>query len=107
MWRARTIANARAFVIGGAKPAPPDLPSCPGLTGASSTPRLLDSITASGILGRPVPSAPRLRRGTRSLWPAEALAKAASRAMTVVCAAQELQRAPADYDTAPSKDIAS
>src|SRR6266576_3203138 len=35
-----------------------------------------------GILGRPVPSAPRLRRGMRSLWPAEALAKAASRAMT-------------------------
>src|SRR5437762_3633946 len=30
-------------------------PSCPGLTGASSTPRLLDSVAAvSGILGRPV-----------------------------------------------------
>jgi hypothetical protein len=35
-----------------------------------------------GVLDAPVPSAPRLRRGMRSLWPAEALARAASRGMT-------------------------
>src|SRR5262245_60785665 len=35
---------------------------------------------ASGILDRPVPSPPRLRRGSRT-WLAEASAKAASRAM--------------------------
>jgi hypothetical protein len=42
------------------------------------------AITAvSGILDRPVPSTPRLRRGF-SLWLAGALAEAASRTMTAV-----------------------
>src|ERR1700687_4266946 len=44
----------------------------------SSTRRLLGSIIgAGGILDRPVPSTPRLRRA-RGLWAAEALAKAAN-----------------------------
>jgi hypothetical protein len=62
---------------------PPPTAVIPRASGVSSTPRLVGSITdASGILDRPVPSTPRLRRGIRSPWPAEALAKAASRAMT-------------------------
>ena len=57
--------------------------SCPGLTGASSTPQLFDSSRGvSGIQDRPVPPTPRLRRGNELARHAEALAKAASRAMT-------------------------
>jgi hypothetical protein len=51
--------------------------------GRSSIPETLIMKSKSrGVLDRPVPSTPRLRRGMRSPWPAEALAKAASRTMT-------------------------
>src|SRR6201986_5338966 len=57
--------------------------SWPDLIGPSSipeTPRLIADV--SGILGRPVPPTPRLRRGRRLAGHAEALTKAASRATT-------------------------
>src|ERR1700692_1956175 len=54
----------------------------PRESGVSSTPRPFGSIAdVSGILGRPVPATLKLRRAFRC-WGAEALAKAASRAMT-------------------------
>jgi len=57
--------------------------SCPGLTGASSTPRRFGPcLTVSGIPDRPIPAPPRLRRGLHGARHAEASAKAASRAMT-------------------------
>src|ERR1700722_19323384 len=65
--------------------------SSPDLIGRSRSPRPFDSlISVSGILGRPVPSTPRLRRAC-GLRPAEALAKAASRAVTVGDGALVLQ----------------
>ncbi len=72
--------------------------SCPGLTGASSTPPSLGlSCAASGILDRPVPAPPRLRRATEGCSAAEASAKAASRAMTAVCAAIASRRRPKQH----------
>jgi hypothetical protein len=50
--------------VSGATSLPHSPLSCPASCGASSTPRLLGSSTGvSGILDRPIPATPRLRRG--------------------------------------------